>query len=165
MSEGYQTEIELQKESMKFAAGHTTIFSATDREPLHGHTYYVYLGLTTTVVDEGLTFDYRFYKKRIHELCSELNQIFLMPTRSPYLTYKEEGDYYYFYFNNEKIPFLKNDVKLMPLTNITVEELSKWLVEALLKDKETLGKNKITKIKVKVFSAPGQSGSYQWKKT
>ena len=29
----YMTTVELQKESMKFSAGHTTIFSATDREP------------------------------------------------------------------------------------------------------------------------------------
>ena len=39
----YVTTVELQKESMKFSAGHTTIFSATEREPLHGHMYQVYL--------------------------------------------------------------------------------------------------------------------------
>lgn len=162
MSNKHISVIELQKESMKFSAGHTTIFSKTDREPLHGHTYNVYLGLTTEVGENGLMFDYRFYKKRIHELCRELNQIFLMPMHSPYMTYREEGDYYYFLFNGKEIPFLKEDVKLLPVRNITVEELSKWMVEALIKNTEELANNKISKVVVKVYSAPGQSGSYSW---
>lgn len=160
--EGYLTTIELQKEAMKFSAGHTTIFSATHREPLHGHMYTVYLALTTKVVENGMAFDYRYYKKRIIELCKELNQIFLMPQYSPYLQYEEDEEYKYFIFNNKKIPFLKEDVKILPVTNITVEELSKWLVNELIKDKEELERHKIEKIVVKVFSAPGQSGDYTW---
>ena len=158
----YLTTVELQKESMKFSAGHTTIFSATEREPLHGHMYNVYLALTTKITDNGMTFDYRYYKKRIIALCNELNQIFLMPTQSPYLEYSEDEQYYYFTFNKKKIPFLKEDVKLMPLTNITVEELSKWLVGKLIEDQNELEKNRIERIKIKVFSAPGQSASHEW---
>lgn len=164
MNSKHMSVIELQKESMKFSAGHTTIFSKTDREPLHGHTYNVYLALTTEVGENGLMFDYRFYKQRIHQLCRELNQIFLMPMHSPYMTYREEGEYYYFLFNGKEMPFLKEDVKLLPVRNITVEELSKWMVDALAEDKEELEKNKITNVTVKVFSAPGQSGSYCWSK-
>lgn len=160
----YITTVELQKEAMKFSAGHTTIFSATEREPLHGHLYSVYLALTTRVEENGMTFDYRYYKKRIHELCRQLNQTFLMPTESPFLTMSEDNEYYYFTFNHKKIPFLKEDVTLMPLTNITVEELSKWFVQELIQDKEELEKNRIERIIVKVFSAPGQSASHEWKK-
>lgn len=162
----YLTTVELQKESMKFSAGHTTIFSATEREPLHGHMYAVYLALTTRVEENGMTFDYRYYKRRIHELCQQLNQTFLMPTLSPYLTFAQDDDYYYFTFNHKKIPFLKEDVTLMPLTNITVEELSRWFVHELIKNQEELNKNRIERIVVKVFSAPGQSASHTWfKKT
>lgn len=161
----YLTTVELQKESMKFSAGHTTIFSATDREPLHGHMYNVYLALTTWVEENGMTFDYRYYKERIHTLCREVNQIFLMPQFSPFLEYAEDKDYYYFTFNHKKIPFLKEDVRMMPMTNITVEELSRWFVLELIKDKEELVKHRIEKIVVKVFSAPGQSASHEWQKT
>lgn len=162
MSSKHISTIELQKESMKFSAGHTTIFSKTHREPLHGHTYNVYLGLTTEIGENGLMFDYRHYKKRIHELCRELNQIFLMPMYSPYMTYEEEGEYYYFTFDNKRIPFLKEDVKLLPVRNITVEELSRWMVEALTENQKALDEHLINQITVKVFSAPGQSGSYTW---
>ncbi|KTD34338.1 6-pyruvoyl tetrahydropterin synthase [Legionella moravica] len=158
----YLTTVELQKESMKFSAGHTTIFSATEREPLHGHMYGVYLALSTWVEENGMTFDYRYYKERIHKLCRQLNQTFLMPQFSPFLEYAEDAEYYYFTFNGKKIPFLKEDVTLMPLTNITVEELSRWFVNELIKEHEELDKHRIDKVVVKVFSAPGQSASHEW---
>lgn len=158
----YLTTVELQKESMKFSAGHTTIFSATEREPLHGHMYCVYLALTTWVEENGMTFDYRYYKERIHKLCRQLNQTFLMPQCSPFLEYSEDKEHYYFTFNHKKIPFLKEDVTLMPLSNITVEELSRWFVNELIKESEELDRHRIEKVVVKVFSAPGQSASHEW---
>ncbi|KTD03919.1 6-pyruvoyl tetrahydropterin synthase [Legionella feeleii] len=161
----YLTTVELQKESMKFSAGHTTIFSATEREPLHGHMYTVYLALTTWVEENGMTFDYRYYKERIYKLCNHLNQTFLMPQFSPFLQFSEDNEHYYFTFNHKRIPFLKEDVTLMPLTNITVEELSRWFVEELIKDKTELDRHRIEKIVVKVFSAPGQSASHEWQRS
>lgn len=161
----YLTTVELQKETMKFSAGHTTIFSATEREPLHGHLYSVYLGLTTWVEENGMTFDYRYYKEKIHALCRYLNQTFLMPEFSPFLQITEDRDYYYFTFNHKKIPFLKEDVTLMPLTNITVEELSRWFILELIKNRMELDRHRIETIVVKVFSAPGQSASHHWKRS
>ncbi|WP_367608014.1 6-pyruvoyl tetrahydropterin synthase family protein [Legionella sp. W05-934-2] len=165
MTQPYLTTVELQKESMKFSAGHTTIFSATEREPLHGHLYTVYLGITTWVKDNGMTFDYRYYKHKIQNLCHSLNQTFLMPTQSPYLSVSEDDEYYYFTFNQKKIPFLKEDVTLLPLTNITVEELSRWFIDKLIEDKDELIRHRVEKMKVKVFSAPGQSACHRWRKS
>lgn len=162
MTERYLSTVELQKEVMKFNAGHTTIFSATERENLHGHMYTVYLALTTWVEHNGMTFDYRYYKKRVMKLCRDLNQTFLMPTKSPYLSHEEDDDYHYFIFNGKKMPFLKQDVTLMPLTNITVEELSKWFIEQLTEDKAMLKQHKLERIVVKVFSAPRQGASHEW---
>lgn len=161
----YLTTVELQKESMKFSAGHTTIFSATEREPLHGHMYNVYLALTTWVEENGMTFDYRYYRERIHLLCRQLNQTFLMPQFSPFLEYAEDQEYYYFTFNHKKIPFLKEDVTMLPVTNITVEELSRWFVNELTKETAELDKHRIDNIVVKVFSAPGQSASHTWQRS
>src|SRR3990167_7169592 len=152
MTKPYLTTVELQKEYMKFSAGHTTLFSATEREPLHGHMYKVCLGLTTWVEDNGMTFDYRYYKEKIYALCRKLNQTFLMPEFSPFLQIESDDEYWYFTFNKKKIPFLKEDVTLMPLSNITVEELSRWFVGELIKDTEELERHRIENIVVKVFS-------------
>ncbi|MDP3560032.1 MAG: 6-carboxytetrahydropterin synthase [Legionellaceae bacterium] len=162
MSNRYLSTVELHKESMKFSAGHTTIFSATEREPLHGHMYTVYLALSTWIEENGMTFDYRYYKKRILELCKYLNQTFLMPQYSPYLQYREDDAYYYFTFNEKTMPFLKEDITLLPLTNITVEELSRWFIQELIADQQELDKHRIETIVVKVSSAPGQSANHTW---
>lgn len=162
MKQKYLTTIELQKESMKFSAGHTTIFSATERENLHGHMYNVYLALTTWVEKNGMTFDYRYYKQLINKLCRRLNQTFLMPKYSPFLQYEEDDLYYYFIFNYEKIIFLKRDVTILPLANITVEELSRWFINELIKDEKELANHCVEKLVIKVFSAPLQSASHTW---
>ncbi|MDF1678477.1 MAG: 6-carboxytetrahydropterin synthase [Legionellaceae bacterium] len=160
----YTTILEIQKPSMNFSAGHTTIFSATEREALHGHRYEVYLALSTQIEDNGLTFDYRHYKDLILSLCKQLDQTFLMPEHSPYLIYGEDDEYYYFTFNHKKMVFLKEDVTLMPLTNITIEELSRWFIEQLTLDQSTLERHHITRLVVKIFSSPGQSASHTWER-
>jgi 6-pyruvoyltetrahydropterin/6-carboxytetrahydropterin synthase len=85
-----------------------------------------------------------------------------MPQFSKFLEFREDETYYYFTFNHKTMPFLKEDVKLMPVSNITVEELSRWFVAELIRDKQELDRHRIESILVKVFSAPGQSGSYVW---
>lgn len=154
--------IELQKESMHFSAGHFTIFSETERENFHGHNYQVGISLYTWIEHTGLSFDYRLYKHHIQNLCKKLDQTFLMPGNSPYLTWKEENGYIWFTFNHQKIPFLPSDVTIIPVSNITVEELSRWFIQALLDDKQQLIDHNIHKVVVKVFSGQGQSGSASW---
>lgn len=156
------TVIELNKEYMGFDAAHFTIYSATHRERLHGHNFSVYASLTAQVDENGMTFDYALYKQKIRALCDELSQYTLIPDHSPHLRLEEEGDYLYVYFDREKIPFLKKDVKHLPLRNITVEELSRWFVEKLSQEKQELTRYGIQRIVVKVCSAPGQCGSCEW---
>lgn len=156
------TTIELNKEYMGFNAAHFTIYSATERERLHGHNFSVFASLTAKVDDNGMTFDYALYKQKIRLLCDELSQYTLIADNSPYLRLEEEGDYLYVYFAEEKIPFLKKDVKRLPLRNITVEELSRWFIDKLSQDTQDLSRYGIQRIVIKVCSAPGQCGSYEW---
>jgi 6-pyruvoyltetrahydropterin/6-carboxytetrahydropterin synthase len=157
--------IELFKEDMTFSSGHFAIFSSQVRENLHGHNYNVHVSYTTIIEEEGLSFDYRFYKDKLRELCDTLNEIVLMPGHCMHLKIEEAGDYYHVHFNDEKIIFLKRDLKILPVTNITVEELSNYLLAQLLLDKTELEKNKIQKIKIKVFSGPGLCGSSTWRRS
>ena len=150
--------LEIHKEEFSFSAGHFTIFSATEREALHGHNYYVSVAFDVKISHNGLAFDYRSYKKKIKALCESIDRHFLLPTHSPYLTLKEEDDYWIAHFNNEKIPFLKKDVILLPLVNITIEELAHWFLQKLLETPEQLSVDGITGIHIKVYNGPGQSG-------
>lgn len=156
--------IELFKESMKFSAGHFAIFSSTVRENLHGHNYNVCAAFTTLIGEEGFSFDYRFYKNKVRKICDSLNEITLIPGKSKYLKIETEDKYTNIHFSDEKLIFLNRDIKILSVYNITVEELSNWILEEILRDRDELEQNKIQAIKIKVFSGPGQSGSAEWRK-
>lgn len=157
-----ETTIELYKEQMKFSAGHFTIFSKTERERLHGHNFAVYAAITTLVGDDGLAFDYAIYKKEIIRLCKEWNEYFLLPENSPHLTIRKVDGRVEVGFNGQTIPFLEQDVLLLPIANVTLEELSSLFLEKLVNFGRENQHTMISRLTVKVFTGPGQNTSSTW---
>ena len=149
--------IRLAKENMKFSAGHFTIFSASERERLHGHNFRVEADIEARMLGNGMCFDYGIYKDRIVALCRELNEWTILPTRSPYLRIEEDGDQVFAHFAGRRIPFLREDVLLLPIENATLEEFAGWFLGRLAEDREALRAHRIDAIEVRVFSGPGQS--------
>ncbi|MBN8715435.1 MAG: 6-carboxytetrahydropterin synthase [Xanthomonadales bacterium] len=149
--------IRLAKQNMKFSAGHFTIFSATERERLHGHNFTVEVDIEARMLGNGMCFDYGLYKDRVVALCRELNEWTILPTRSPYLRIEEDGDHVYAHFDGQRIPFLRGDVLLLPIENATLEEFARWFLQRLCEDREALRAHAIDAIEVRVLSGPGQS--------
>jgi len=156
------TTIEIFKEEMKFSAGHFTVFNATERERLHGHNFTVQACITGRVKDDGLVFDYGIYKRKLIELCRAHNEYFLLPMNSPHLRIEEQARHIVAHFNGEEIPFLKPDVMLLPVTNVTVEELSQYLLGKLLEFRSERSDGEVLQIVLKVFTGPGQGASATW---
>jgi 6-pyruvoyltetrahydropterin/6-carboxytetrahydropterin synthase len=151
--------VELHSEEHSFSAGHFTIFSATEREDLHGHNYHVTVSMQVEINHNGMAFDYRIYKKKLLQLCDQLDRRFLLPSQSPYLILEDKEDMWIGHFNQERIPFLKRDVLILPICNITIEELSHWFLSQLSQDKEELESHGLRQMMVKVFNGPSQSGA------
>ena len=150
-----RTTIRICKEALHFAAAHFTIFSATERENLHGHNFQVAADVDADVGEDGLAFDYNLVKTRLQTLCDGLDERTLLPERSPYLGIAEEQGYTVALFNGERIPFLPRDVLTLPVANITVEALAEWLGGELLQDPGIAALN-MRKLTIKVSSGPGQ---------
>ena len=155
------TTIEISKEYLHFAAAHFTLFSATERENLHGHNFQVTLDADAPMHDDGLPFDYHILKKAVKQLCDDLDEQVLMPTRSPYLQIEEQDDYTFIIFNGERIPFLQRDLTLLPIRNITVEELAQYLLEKLL-EREDIQALAIDHMLLRCASGEGQWASAKW---
>lgn len=151
--------LKIHRGSLRFAAGHFTIFSKTEREKMHGHNYYIEAEITAAMDEAGITFDYRILRNRLTEICAQLNTYFLLPTQSPYLMLSEQGDYIEAIFNEKKLFFLKEDVKLLPIRNVTLEELSDWFVGQFISDEEFMVSHKISKIRIDVYNGLEQSSS------
>ena len=157
-----RAKIELFKEAMKFSAGHFTIFSATKRENLHGHNFSVHVEIVALVSDNGMTFDYGVSKKKLEALCFSLNEIVLLPTRSPYLRVHEEAGRVIARFADEELVFLARDVRLLPIRNVTIEELAAYLLEAVVADVSAEPAHGVSSVAVRVLSGPGQSARVEW---
>lgn len=155
------TTIEISKEYLHFAAAHFTLFSPTERENLHGHNFQVTLDADAPMQDNGLTFDYNILKKAVKQLCDDLDEQVLMPTRSPYLEIDEQDDYTYVVFNGERIPFLQRDLTLLPIRNITVEELAQYLLAQLL-ERDDIKALDIDNMLLRCASGEGQWASAKW---
>ena len=155
--------IRLDKENMKFSAGHFTIFGPGERERLHGHNFKVAVVLHACVGDNGLCFDYGIYKQKVVALCRELNEYFLLPGRSPLLSIEAEGDAVVAVFGGERIPFLRGDVLVLPIANVTLEALAGYLLGRLLEDGAAVAAHGIEAMEVSVASGPGQDATRRWK--
>jgi len=149
------TTIEISKDYLHFNSAHFTIFSASEREDLHGHTFYVKALIESRIDENGMAFDYNIVKQRLKSACDYLDEKVLLPERSPHLTITEEDGYLVAGFGEERLPFLPRDVRTIPIRNITVEELAPWFLEALHKD-EAVANLDIVSLEIQVASGPGQ---------
>ena len=139
---------------LKFSSGHFTIFSKTEREPLHGHNYTLEVIVTATMNEPGITFDYRLFEEKLILLCRMLNWHTLIPEKSPYLIIEADNHHYQMTFNHESMWLLKNDVVLLPLENVTLETLSQWFVDQVMQDKKFVATYRIKTLTIKVFNGP-----------
>ena len=153
------TTLYIDKEAHKFSAAHYTIFSATERERLHGHNYSVSAKIVAPMGDNGFAADYNVYKNRIAALCNELDEYMLLAGDSPYQDISEQGDSYRVNFAGDEMLFLRSDTLVLPLRNATVEEFSHYLLQRLLQ--ASAGED-LREVQLCVASGPGQKGCALW---
>lgn len=155
------TRIEISKEYLNFSAGHFTIFSAHERENLHGHNFRVRCALTARVGEGGMSFDYVVLKRVLRELCDALDERVLLPCDSPHLRIERIDGLVFAHFATERIPFLERDVLLLPVRNVTIEELAPLLL-ARLRARPELEEMGIRAIELGVSSGDGQWAYSHW---
>lgn len=153
--------IDIAKEYLHFSAAHFTVFSATERENLHGHNFQVEASLRGRVGDDGLCFDYNIVKARLKTLCDTLDEVVLLPGGCPHLDIRAAEAYTVATFNGERLPFLHRDVKVLPVRNVTVEELAHWLIGELTADPE-IAALPVSDIELRVSSGAGQWARATW---
>jgi len=147
---------------LSFSAGHFTVFSETHREYLHGHHYRLDVSVTAPLDDLGLTFDYAIFDNKLAALCDQLDKHVLMPENCRYLSVKDEDPHYRITFNGQYMLLLKTDVILLPIQNITIEELSDWFIRQIEKDQDFLKQYQIRDISVRIFNGLDHSATAVW---
>jgi 6-pyruvoyltetrahydropterin/6-carboxytetrahydropterin synthase len=120
-------KIKIEKDRIKFSSAHFTIFSESEAERLHGHNYYVTIEIETQDCDNlGFATNMKPLKDIAFELSQELDEYVLLPSQNPHLKISTTADQVNCIWNQKNYSFPKEDIKILPLTNITCENLAFW---------------------------------------
>jgi 6-pyruvoyltetrahydropterin/6-carboxytetrahydropterin synthase len=152
--------IVLEKDRFKFSVAHFTIFSRRKAERLHGHNYYVRasFGFQELSSDTGMGPDMGGLKRAIDRLCEKLDERVLIPQSSPYLTIEKSRLSVRVQMGAKSYEFPKEDVLLLPITNISCEALAEYFWASL---KSSLrGLKGLGELTVEIRETTGQSASF-----
>ncbi len=152
--------IHLQKENFKFSCSHFTVLSEHTAERLHGHNYQLKVSIKISDLDPnlGFAFDFNLVKPIIKDLCDKVDEKILLPLESPYVSVKESEGQVSVQFKSRKYSFPKEDTVLLPISNVTSEELARWMCKELILKLGDVPR--LEKIRVSVEETRGQSVSY-----
>lgn len=150
----------LAKETFKFSCSHFTILSPTTAERLHGHNYQVSVELGVEDLDPqlGFAFDFNAIKPSIRKICDSIDERILLPAKSPFLKLKTEGAQLHVAFGQKAYAFPQEDTFLLPLVNITSEELARHFGDELAKHLSSVAGWK--HLAVNIEETRGQSVTY-----
>jgi len=126
-----QATIKISKEDIKFSSGHFTIFSETERETLHGHNFNISCEVKGRVNENGMITNYQTIKNDLRCFAKELDEKFLLPSNSPFMKIVYEKNEIKAVFNEEVLSFPSTDALLLPVRNITGEELAKYITHKM----------------------------------
>lgn len=154
----------VDKEDMKFSAGHFTIFSKTLKERLHGHNFSVSASFTYALRDDTLLIDYNVFKNIIRNLCKELDEYILFPLHSKHLVIETNDKTTTITHHESTYSMPSDEVKLLPISNITIEELAEYLLSRTIKNLLAMNNQNLmlSEVKLGVSSGPGQTAYCQY---
>lgn len=154
------TTLHLAKQNFKFSAAHFLIFDEKHAERLHGHNYQVRVDIRAPaeadLQAQGYFIDFNVFKKFIKSRLDQWDEIVLLPAKHPDMKFKKTAKSLEVTFRDRFYVFPLNEVILLPVTNTSVEQLSRMLAEDFYGEFKKYG---VLKVKVSVEETRGQGAS------
>lgn len=156
------TTLHIYKQNFKFSSAHFLIFDSTRAERLHGHNYQVQLQMTFTELDEGLKdkgfcIDFNNIKTWLKVRLEQWDEMVLLPAKHPDFIFTKKSPSLEVRFRDRFYVFPENEVRLLDITNTSVELLSQILAKEALSKYKDLGAKSV---EVRVEETPGQGASF-----
>lgn len=152
--------LHLAKQNFKFSAAHFLIFDEKHAERLHGHNYQVKVDIKTPSEEElhsdGYFLDFNVFKKYIKARLDQWDEIVLLPELQKDMKFKKNGPSLEVTFRDRFYVFPQSEVLLLPVTNTSVEQLSRLLAEEFYKEFKQYG---VKSVRVYVEETRGQGAS------
>ena len=155
--------IQVDKEYLKYSAAHFLIFPDGSAERLHGHNYRVYVEVGGPLSEHGLVLNFQSLKPLVRELVDELDEAWLIPGEHPVLQWSEREDgVVEVRYRERYYAAPKEDVRILPINNTSVENMAAWLGGRLRQRiEENFPEVRIDHLQFAVEENPGQRGVWR----
>ncbi len=155
------TTLHLYKQNFKFSSAHFLIFDETHAEKLHGHNYMVSVEVkgppdSANLDGKGFYIDFNVFKKAIKARLDLWDEMVLLPAKHSDMKIQKKNHSLEVHFRDRFYVFPENEVCLLPVTNTSVEQLSRLLAEEFFQNFKV---HQIREITVMVEETPGQGAS------
>ena len=151
------TTLHLAKQNFKFSAAHFLIFDDQHAEKLHGHNYQVKVDIVVPneieLHEKGFFIDFNVFKKHIKARLDQWDEVVLLPAGHRDMKITKKSPSLEVVFRDRFYVFPENEVVLLPITNTSVEQLSRILAEDFY---ENFKKYQVKKVRVSVEETRGQ---------
>ncbi len=153
--------IKLARESFKFSVAHMTVFPDGRKERMHGHNYFVQLGIDVRDIGFENIVEFALIRRAVEALCLEWKEVLLLGARNTFFELvKDDATEIEFRLCGERYVLPRRDVLLLPLDNISVESLSAHVAELLVERLgSVLNPKLVVGIEVAINESPGQGAS------
>ncbi|MEW6074360.1 MAG: 6-carboxytetrahydropterin synthase [Planctomycetota bacterium] len=156
--------IQIEKERFKFSAAHFLVFPDGTAERLHGHNYRVSVEIEASLSRFGLVLDFQDVKPILQELVAEYDECWIVPGEQPALAITRRADgVVEVRFRDRYYAAPAADVRILPLNNTSVENLSTHLGRELCRRlQERFPDVLIRVLQLAVEETAGQRGIYHY---
>ena len=151
----------LSRDYMIFSSAHFVV-GENFIEPLHGHNYKILINVYGNQDEKNMIINFYDIKKVLQPIVNRLDHKILIPVDNELLEIKEKGEQIIIQVPSydKEYEFPKSDVTMLPISNTTVEEISRYLANKLMWNKE-IKKENIDQVTVTVFEYEGQGVTYE----
>jgi len=123
-------------------------------EHLHGHNWGIKLGLEGEPAEDGMIVDFDELKELLKKMCMKHDHRVLVPGKNPELEILRKGKNAVVQVHGKKFEFPAEDVVVVPVENITVEELARYFLQRVVGTLKS--SSNISKVSLWVEEFPGQ---------
>ena len=151
----------VEKQDLQFCSAHFILHKG-GREMLHGHNFHCAVILEGDLTTDHYVIDFGDIKAAARQACAALDHRVLLPGTSAdiHLVVAEER-ISVLYGADLLFVFPVGDVRILPLANVTAEQLARYLSGEIVGLLPTAAQQSLQVIEVHVVETPGQRATYR----
>jgi len=151
--------IVIAREQYKVSCAHMTVFADGTKERLHGHNYAIKLALDVESIAFADMIPFAPIKAALATLCADWKEHVLVATQNPFYVQLRDDHELEFTLCGDRYVLPRGDVLLLPLDNISVEQLALHIAGVLRTALAPVLPPHVRALEITVEESPGQGGS------